>query len=407
MAVTSFTISTSLRTVVIAPLMRLQDKVLPLSSIGDTMNSLADAMEQFSHETWEDAARQSTVWEGEQQESASATTSYRAPPELDLNVLVPCDGGEALKYLLERQVPNNNQNVELSGEGDEETGEDFCVLRDIITRNILVAYFKVTYDEAFELATHPVVLRNVCPPESFNADSTENNNTGHQQRQRKLTPTAILNDLQLSNLLLPNYFSDATKTGYDALVPDKDQITLSQFLRGILSGDTPNAKIGTQVIVEQYPQLRDEIVPPALAKELFHWNTAVEDWVESIKNRLGGKIGFWIGKLLPPMSVYPVFIASNYQPRADDDGVHDAPHPRTDLHMEPIGNVASQLHGMRHWTLVPTKWSGLLRPSVSKHRGYFYANMDPLTELPKRLDSLPSVYKCVTRVGDVVWGKFI
>eukprot|EP00956_Cyclotella_meneghiniana_P042786 scaffold249318_cov54-Cyclotella_meneghiniana.AAC.1 len=72
-------------------------------------------------------------------------------------------------------------------------------------------------------------------------------------------------------------------------------------------------------------------------------------------------------------------------------------HSRTDLHTEPIGNIAVQLHGTREWTLVPTKWSGLLRPTVSKH------GRDPLTELPIRLKEIPLVWKCVTNQGDALW----
>jgi hypothetical protein len=218
---------------------------------------------------------------------------------------------------------------------------------------------------------------------------------------RKLTPDAIMNDPQLSNLLLPNYFIDAAnKTGYAALVPDvtPSQLTLSQFVKGILSGDHPNAKIGTQLIIEQFPDLRNEIIPPMLAKELFGWNTILEDYKTSFRNLFySDEVGSWITKLVPPMTYYPVFIASNQQ---SSDG---NTHPRTDLHAEPIGNIASQLHGMRRWTLVPTMWSGLLRPTVSRHRGYFFSNIDPLVELPKRLNSLPFTYTCITRRGDSVW----
>ncbi|KAL7541874.1 hypothetical protein ACHAXR_011809 [Thalassiosira sp. AJA248-18] len=321
------------------------------------------------------------MWEADQ--SSSHPSSYHGPPELDLNIMVPCELDMARKYLLERKLlPQNASN-------DGRNNECSCRLREIITYDLLIFLMKEFYDDEFDLATHPVILRHIWPPESF---------VGGNSGRRRLAPNAILNDPQLSNLLLPNYFSDATKTGYDALVPDQNQITLSQFLRGILSGETPNAKIGTQVIVEQYPELRDEIVPSTLAKELFGWNTWLEDGKERIKTRLGWMIGGMIEKL-PAMSTFPVFIASNQNNAAEP---FDA-HPRTDLHAEPIGNIASQLHGTRHWTLVPTKYSGLLRPTVSRHRGYFYSNMDPLTELPKRLDSLPLVYKCITRVGDAVW----
>jgi len=154
----------------------------------------------------------------------------------------------------------------------------------------------------------------------------------------------------------------------------------------------PRAKIGTQVIIEQIPELRDEIIPQSLAFELFNWNTYLEDIKDSLKKWTGE----WMEKILLPMSYFPIFIASNHQSDSTET------HPRTDLHMEPIGNIASQLHGTRQWILVPTKWSAILRPTVSKHRGYFYANIEP-SRLNGRLSKVPVVYNCTTRRGDILW----
>ena len=64
-----------------------------------------------------------------------------------------------------------------------------------------------------------------------------------------------------SNLILPNNYPDATRAGYDGGVPDGNRTTLSRFIAGILSGETPHAKIGTQVVVEAVPELRDKISP--------------------------------------------------------------------------------------------------------------------------------------------------
>jgi len=400
-ATLSFVLATSLRTTILAPLMRMQrEKQSPLSPLVDGMDSIAGEMERYSHGVWEDAARRSNVM-GNEGDRSSSFTGHRDPPEIDLNVPVPCERDAARIFLLERKItqePHSNDNLNGvisttdydAGEGAGTSG-NFCRLRDIITRRLLVEYVRAHYDEEFDLATHPLILRNAWPPESFDEGNI-----------RRLTPKSILNDPQLSDLLLPNFFSDATKTGYDALVPDEDQIALSQFVKGILSGRTPNAKIGTQVIVERIPELRDEIVPPSLARELFGWTTWLDDWKKSAKEWLGPTVGGWIDKL-PDMSAYPVFIASNRRRAAEKSSSGNAHHPRTDLHNEPIGNVASQLHGTRRWTLVPAKWSGLLRPAVSKRRGYFYSDMDPLTELPQRLGDMPQVYECTTRRGDIIW----
>lgn len=305
--------------------------------------------------------------------------------------------------------PGPPKNVIGSNGSDNSCGtvaSDVCRLRDVITQNLLVEYAKLFHDGTFDLATHPIILRNLWPPESFDEtvavqdDACCGSSPGYSYGNRKLTPEAIMNDPQVSNILLPNYFSDAAnKIGYAALVPDStSQVTLSQFLIGLLSGESPNSKIGTQLIIELFPELKNEIIPPALAKELFGWNTVLEDCKTRIKDAFSSqKIGHWVTNLMPPMSYFPVFIAKNQRTTGNDT------HPRTDLHAEPIGNIASQLHGMRRWTLVPTMWSGLLRPTVSRHWGYFFSNIDPLDHLPERLNNLPLMYRCITRRGDSIW----
>lgn len=436
-ATAAFVLATSLRTMIMTPLMILHDEERAcskssgrlLTKIVHKMDAIIEGLERFSHNAWEDAARQSGILRGED----DYETSTRPVPEIDLHLLVPCNLELARIHLLGIRTTGYKDDNSGNAHGSKSTVDHdeplirtesscsdsisssidsaalgICRLRDVITRNLLIEYAKLFYDDTFELATHPIILRNLWPSESFDEPSAFDDGTPcgscpprSRHMNRKLTPNAIMNDPQLSNLLLPNYFIDAAnKTGYAALVPDvtPSQSTLSQFIKGILSGDHPNAKIGTQLIIERFPELRNEIIPQMLAKELFGWNTILEDYKTRFRNLFySDEIGSWIMKLVPPMTYYPVFIASNQQ---SSDG---STHPRTDLHAEPIGNIASQLHGMRRWTLVPTMWSGLLRPTVSRHRGYFFSNIDPLVELPKRLNSLPLTYTCITRRGDSVW----
>ncbi len=440
-ATASFILATSLRTTIMTPLQHFGQNTHHLEERGryslltvivHTMEATIDRLELFSHNAWEDAARKSGTLRDDADNDGSSSTAlndrHHNVPEIDLNLLVPCKLELARIQVL--GIGTNDDNDANNNEGDDPDlkttmechhGEPPCIgsicsnggvkalsvcrLRDVITQSLLVEYAKTLYDESFELATHPIILRNLWPPDSFD-DATaviKYNSSGsspfHSIRtSRKLTPDAILNDPQLSNLQLPNYFSDAAnKTGYAALVPDitTSHLTLSQFLRGVLSGEFPNSKIGTQLIIEQFPELKNEIIPPSLAKELFGWNTLVEDYKMRIKELFHSeKIGSWVMKLVPPMSYYPVFIASNQQ---TTDGTTQ--HPRTDLHAEPIGNIASQLHGERRWTLVPTKWSSLLRPTISRRRGYFFSNIEPLSELPKRLYEM--IVSVVRRIIDV------
>ncbi|KAL7514494.1 hypothetical protein ACHAXN_011845 [Cyclotella atomus] len=246
-------------------------------------------------------------------------------------------------------------------------------------------YAAKNFDPTFDLATHPIVLRNLWSKESLSGN------------ERRLTPEGILRDPQLSSFILPNYFSDATKTGYDALVPDSDRISLSQFVRNIQTGQTPYAKIGTQSIVEEFPELREEIVPFRIAKSLFGWDPLLDDLRAIALDHVWPIFKPFV-RIVPPSTYYPIFIAGMSRSHKADS------HSRTDLHTEPIGNIAVQLHGSRSWTLVPTKWSGLLRPTVSKHgRGYIYSNLDPITQLPLRLKELPLVWTCETNKGDGLW----
>ncbi|KAL7455064.1 hypothetical protein ACHAWC_009040 [Mediolabrus comicus] len=343
------------------------------SVILQTVNHIADGMEGYSYQVWEDVARETNVWNDDDVDDV-ALHSYSQPPEIDLNRNVPCESEQRREYLLKGLHDDYNESANHTS---------WCKLRDVITRELLIEYASSRFDNNFDLATHPIILRNVWPPESFH-DNT-----------RKLTPQGILNDPIYSNILLPNYFHDAAQTGYNALVPDSEEITLSQFISNIQSGKAPRSKIGTQVIIEKYPELREEIINVTLAKELFGWK---EDPKENLERFLGDKKTF-LSKKLPSTSYYPVFIADNKPADMEEES-----HPRTDLHAEPIGNIAVQLHGFRKWTLVPTKYSTLLAPTVSKHgRAYMFSNIDPTIDLPKRLKSLPLVYECVTRRGDALW----
>jgi uncharacterized membrane protein len=401
LAAISFGFATCIRTIIAAPLQRLDDKlrskkiyVQIVSEILHLHNILADIMEECSYDVWENTAMYHQVLK-----VGSRRSSFQQPPELDLSIQVPCDVGRARVYLLSR---HDDVLPELNDRG--------CQLRDVISIELLMQYAAKNFDPTFDLATHPIVLRNLWSKESLSGN------------ERRLTPEGILRDPQLSSFILPNYFSDATKTGYDALVPDSDRISLSQFVRNIQTGQTPYAKIGTQSIVEEFPELREEIVPFRIAKSLFGWDPLLDDLRAIALDHVWPIFKPFV-RIVPPSTYYPIFIAGMSRSHKADS------HSRTDLHTEPIGNIAVQLHGSRSWTLVPTKWSGLLRPTVSKHGrgkctmsirlptasrlyqhkttsnalGYIYSNLDPITQLPLRLKELPLVWTCETNKGDGLW----
>ena len=341
LAAFSFGIATSIRTSIAAPLLRLDDRlksrgidVPAITQILNVYNALADIMEQCSHDVWEDTAKHTSVLKSD----SSLKSFFQQPPEIDLGMRVPCDVENVKVHLFQHDKDSNRHN------------NNACTLRDVVTLELLMEYASRHFGADFNLASHPLILRNLWPNESF--DPNKNG--------RRLTPSGILNDPQLSNFILPNYFSDATKTGYSSLVPDSEAISLSQFLNNILEAEaTPYAKIGTQSIIEEFPSLREEIIPPAIAKELFGW----DPWLDKLREKALEYVTPPLKRLVqmfPPTTYYPIFIAGMAKSNADI-------HSRTDLHTEPIGNIAVQLHGNREWILVPAKWSGLLRPTVSKH----------------------------------------
>jgi hypothetical protein len=220
LATITFVIGTSIRTIISAPLQRLDDKLksrqlhFPLvSQILNMHNHLAGILEKSTFDVWEDTAKRYHVLK-----DGSMQSSSQPPPELDLGVSVPCNIDHARIYLLE----DHNNSI------DQSSGSS-CFLRDVITHELLMELAAVKFDFEFSLATHPLILRNLWPKESFEESSGSH--------RRRLTPSGILDDSQLSNFILPNYFSDASKTGYDALVPDSVGTTLSQFVTNIQTGN--------------------------------------------------------------------------------------------------------------------------------------------------------------------------
>ena len=76
---------------------------------------------------------------------------------------------------------------------------------------------------------------------------------------------------------------------------------------------------------------------------------------------------------------------------------------RTDLHCEPIANLAIQLEGSKRWTLIEAEHSKLLRPSLAPDRPYVYSRLDPLER--RSLARVPR-FEVETQPGDVLWVRY-
>ena len=206
---------------------------------------------------------------------------------------------------------------------------------------------------------------------------------------RRLSLLGLSSHPDLAGLAVP-YYTDASEFGYSALSPG-GVAPLGDVVRNVTADRGGRQKLGTQVPVEAHPDLIEEVAAPRGAvTELFGDRFRPQDVVGS---------GPW--GILPASTTVPVFLANSRNAPAGGSGGH----LRTDLHCEPIGNVAVQLAGAKAWTLVPPSETSSLRPSVSKRgRAFFYSNL-----LPGEADGAAlgrsgvDCYGVTTGPGDALW----
>lgn len=135
-------------------------------------------------------------------------------------------------------------------------------------------------------------------------------------------------------------------------------------------------KTGTQMIFEELPDLLYELPIKGL-------------------HSLFGAYFFptRIGKML----TVPTFISKGLKV---DEGDNTKETTRTDLHCEPIANVALQFVGSKKWTLLAPSQSRGLRPALSPDgRAYVYANLPPDDDHIKKL----SRYEVNMEAGDLLY----
>jgi len=234
-------------------------------------------------------------------------------------------------------------------------------------------------------------------------------------RHRRLTVESLLYE----NLTIP-YFSDATQL---LLSPDA-KAPVREIVYNMTHRRLPH-KIGTQWLVQTYPELIQEVAPTQLLTSLFG-NYFTPQHVKQ------GLLGGW----LPPLTTVPVFMANTHaNPTSSQPDESYSPlsqrqqrrRPFTALHCEPIGNVAVQLHGHKHWTLVEPQYSWYLQPGVARDGRAFFAshaasndedddddvetdmfrdaeNDQHRSQLHRMLERMRiPYYSVITNAGDAVW----
>jgi Cupin-like domain len=209
---------------------------------------------------------------------------------------------------------------------------------------------------------------------------------------RRLSVAGLLQE----NLTIP-YFQDARF--YGALAPN-DRAPVRDIVANITQKGMPH-KIGTQFLVQTFPELIKEVAPTEIVTKLFGDRFQPQDVIS-------GAFGL---PFLPPLTTVPVFVARG-KPKNDainkpsKEAVYnqldyDKPQDQafTGLHCEPIGNLAVQLEGEKQWTLVSPEYSFLLKPSASPDgRSFFVSGHSTdaaLAHVPR--------YYAITQVGDAVW----
>jgi hypothetical protein len=253
----------------------------------------------------------------------------------------------------------------------------------------VLAYLDLTYGKNWR--DRPLLLKNL-----WNAADL-------QDDKRRLSLSGLLQE----DMKIP-FFSDARDP--NALTPDSEA-SLYLIVQNITKG-APH-KIGSQLLVQAYPELIAEVAPVELVTRLFGNHFRPD-------HLLG------IGGILPGTTTVPIFVATGklttvdaqqctakaalekedsdieascYPPATaatDKDSSTLLKHPVTGLHCEPIGNVAVQLAGAKFWTLIDPQHSFRLLPTADPNGRAFFASLAP------NVDHVPRYY-ATTQAGDAIW----
>jgi len=206
-------------------------------------------------------------------------------------------------------------------------------------------------------------------------------------KTRRLSQTGLLQE----ELAIP-YFRDARLIG--ALSPN-DVAPVKDIVTNITQQGAPH-KIGTQFLIQSYPELIQEVAPAEIVKALFGDRFQPKHVV--------GAFGL---PFLPATTTVPLFVAGstiiddkqNFKQDDRNNRKESLDRPFTALHCEPIGNVAVQLEGEKQWTLVSPEHSFMIRPSASPDgRAFFVSDLTA----EKDMETIPKFY-ATTGAGDAIW----
>ena len=267
----------------------------------------------------------------------------------------------------------------------------------------LLPYIESMYGKDWR--RRPLLLKGLWKLDELKISNTDNQLISH----RRLSLHGLLQE----NLTIP-YFTDARKVG--AITPDGFG-TVQDIIRNITFHNAPH-KIATQLLVQAYPELIEEVAPLSIVAKLFdqHASSASSSYYFT-PNAIRGSKG--PTQMFPKLTTVPLFVAhSRPLPRDtttttttdnSDNGrrSQETSLPHTALHCEPIGNVAVQLSGEKLWTLIRPEYSHWLRPTIAPDGRAFFLSSLPISQIKdegsgRRSKGIP-YYQAITAAGDALW----
>jgi Cupin-like domain len=223
-----------------------------------------------------------------------------------------------------------------------------------------------------------------------------NNNVNTTRTYRRLSLHGLLQE----NLTIP-YFTDARKVG--AITPDGIG-TIQDIVTNITHRNAPH-KIATQLLLQNYPELIEEVAPLSIITKLFdHQHFGSSSSYYFTPNAIRGSNGPM--QLFPKLTTVPLFVANSHPLPSDiTTNSNSDKRPHTALHCEPIGNIAVQLSGEKLWTLIRPEYSMLLRPYIAPDGRAFFASSLPISQITNNRGNGKRIpyYQAITEAGDALW----
>jgi hypothetical protein len=202
-----------------------------------------------------------------------------------------------------------------------------------------------------------------------------NHTSGSDSEQSVINPPWDFDWLKRSPQgdIVVDYVNDARVAFVDGGSVPNTKGTIRSVVNRLEAGDP--VKTGTQMIFHTYPDLLYELP----------------------LNRLHALFGpYFFPSRVGKMLTVPTFISKGRASSKDDTKQTT----RTDLHCEPIANVALQFSGSKKWTLLSPSQSQGLRPALSPDgRAYVYANLPPDDDHIKKLER----YEVLMEAGDLLY----